>query len=202
MLQEESDPLLATLPVVAMGSNEEYAFGGACEIVARAPAALEAAGLKLRAMSELLETPCFPPGHGPDFVNAAALFETDLAPERILEVLHRVEAEFRRERHRRWGPRTLDLDLIAVGGVILPGAAELRRWIDLPPEAQLREAPEQLILPHPRLQDRAFVLIPMAQIVPEWRHPLTGKTVRQMLADLPEAQKAAIRPIRRRPRAL
>ena len=195
MLQGKSGPSPVTLPVVAVGSNEETAFGGAREIVSRAPAALEAAGLKPRATSELFETPCFPAGYGPDFVNSVVLLESDLPPERILAVLHRVEAEFGRKRRQRWGPRTLDLDLIALGGVILPDATELRRWMELPPEAQTREVPDRLILPHPRLQERAFVLIPMAQLVPEWRHPLTGMRVREMIEALPEAEKAAIRPI-------
>ncbi len=195
MLQGESRPLPATLPIVAIGSNEEQAFGGAREIVKAAPDALERAGLKVRAQSELFETPCFPAGYGPDFVNSVVVLDTDRSPVEILRILHRTEADFRRKREKRWGPRTLDLDLIAIGGAVLPDPATQRHWMELGLEAQLRATPERLILPHPRLQERAFVLIPMAQLVPGWRHPLTGKSVKQMLDALPEAEKAAIRPI-------
>lgn len=195
MLQGESGSSLVNLPVVAVGSNEEHAFGGARAIVSGAPKALERAGLKLRAVSELFETPCFPAGYGPDFVNSVVLVETAKTPGEILLVLHEVEAEFRRERRQRWGPRTLDLDLIAVGRAILPDAARQEHWMKLPADEQARSAPEQLILPHPRMQDRAFVLIPMAQLVPEWTHPATGKSVKQMVDALPVAQKAEIRPI-------
>ena len=195
MLQEESGSFLNTLPLVAIGSNEQEAFGGARAIVTAALRALEAAGLPVRAASGLFATPCFPAGFGPDFVNAVALVETTLAPAAILTRLHAVEADFRRKREKRWGPRTLDLDLVSVGATILPDRATQRYWMDLPAEQQRKQVPEQLILPHPRLQDRAFVLIPMARLVPEWKHPVTGNTVNQMVAALPEAEKAAIRPL-------
>ena len=195
MLQGESRPLLATLPLVAIGSNEQHDFGGAREIVKAAPDALEKAGLRVCARSELFETPCFPVGFGPDFVNSVVILDTDKSPVEILQVLHRVEADFRRVREKRWGPRTLDLDLIAVGEAILPDIKTQRHWMELPPEAQLRATPGQLILPHPRLQERAFVLIPMARLAAGWRHPVTGKSVKQMLDALPEAEKAEIRPI-------
>lgn len=197
MLQEESGSFLITLPIVALGSNEETEFGGAEAIVRSAFAALEKAGLALRAASDLFATPCFPAGFGPDFVNAVVVLEPGRSAQEIMTILHRIEADFRRKREHRWGPRTLDLDLIAMGETILPDLATQRHWQELAPERQMQLAPDQLILPHPRLQDRAFVLIPMAQLVANWKHPVIGKTVNQMLAALPEAEKADIRPLAR-----
>ena len=134
-------------------------------------------------------------GSGPGFVNAAVLASTALTPEALLRVLHRIEADHGRERLVRWGARTLDIDLLAMGDRILPDEATLRRWMELPPARQPVEAPDRLILPHPRLQDRAFELIPLAEIAPGWRHPLTGRSVAGMAAALREAERDAICPL-------
>lgn len=158
---------------------------------------LVAAGLPLIGMSRLYRTPAYPPGSGPDYVNAVAAFSVGrhIATDALLAMLHQVEAHFRRVRSQRWAARTLDLDLLAVDDLVLPDAESQDRWRALPPEQQRTEAPDRLILPHPRLQDRAFVLVPMADVAPDWRHPRLGLTVRQMLAALPTADRAAVQPL-------
>lgn len=144
-------------------------------------------------ISPLYRTPAFPPGSGPDFVNAACAVGTDLNPVELLELLHEVEAEFGRQRNKRWAARTLDLDLIACGERVCPDPETVQRWVDLPLEQQMKHAPDQLLLPHPRLQDRAFVLVPLNDIAPDWVHPLTGRTVRQMLAALSQQERDAVK---------
>jgi len=121
--------------------------------------------------------------------------ETDLEPPALLEALHGIEAGFGRERRVRWGARTLDLDLLAVGGLVRPDAATHARWRDLSPERQGREAPEELVLPHPRMQDRAFVLLPLREVAPGWRHPALALDVEGMIARLPEGAAEGVAPL-------
>jgi 2-amino-4-hydroxy-6-hydroxymethyldihydropteridine diphosphokinase len=146
-------------------------------------------------VSRLFQTPCFPAGAGPDFVNAVLAVDTDLDPAELLSCLHDIEQRFSRIRKQRWGTRTLDLDLIAFGEKVLPDPAVHQRWRELPLERQMQEAPEQLILPHPRMQDRAFVLVPLCDICPEWRHPILGKTAAELCAALPKSDLQEVKPL-------
>lgn len=183
--------------LVAFGANLPFEGESPSKTILRAVKALAAEGLSVRSFSRLFATPCFPAGAGPDYVNAAAVIEPgpDLDAASILQRLHRVEADFGRVREQRWGMRTLDIDLLALGDSVLPEAATQDAWRMLSTEAQSRRAPDRLILPHPRLQDRAFVLVPLADVAPDWVHPRLGLTVRQMLAALPAADREAVKPL-------
>ncbi len=150
---------------------------------------------RIVSVSRFFRTPAFPPGSGPDFVNAAVLVATAMRPSEVLAALHDIEGAFGRVRETRWGARTLDLDLLIFGDAVVPDRETYLAWKDLPPERQRAAAPDQLILPHPRLQDRAFVLIPLAEIAPHLTHPVTGRTVAEMADALPQAEKTAICPL-------
>ena len=104
-----------------------------------------------------------PPGQ-PDYLNAALALDTDLSPSGLLADLLAVEARAGRVRAERWGPRVLDLDLIAHGDAVLDSPG--------------------LTLPHPRAFTRAFVLAPLAEVAPDWQDPRTGLGVQEALARL------------------
>jgi 2-amino-4-hydroxy-6-hydroxymethyldihydropteridine diphosphokinase len=181
--------------LIALGANLPQ-NGHPPEITLRSACDDLAASLGPLISSLIYATPCFPAGAGPDYVNAAisAPLPADLGPQQVLDLLHRIEDRYGRHRETRWGMRTLDLDLIAFGETVLPDPATHRQWRDLPADDQRTLAPDRLILPHPRLQDRAFVLVPLCDVAPDWPHPITGLTVAQMAAALPTADRAEVRP--------
>lgn len=150
--------------------------------------------ISITGISRIWQTPAMPSGSGPDYANAVASVVTSLTATQILAELHKIEADHGRDRSTgRWSARVLDLDLIALDDQIAPNADLLRHWMDLLPDRQGKDIPDQLILPHPRMQDRAFVLAPLAEIAPMWCHPLTGRSVEQMLADLgPDALRGMV----------
>lgn len=146
----------------------------------------------IRSVSPFYQTPAFPPGSGPDFVNAAIEIETAAPPAEILQRCHDVEAQLGRVRQKRWGPRVIDIDILAIGEMVLPDAPAQQRWRDLALNKQQVEAPDELILPHPRIQDRAFVLVPLCDIAPNWRHPTIGKTAAELKDALDDGALAEV----------
>jgi 2-amino-4-hydroxy-6-hydroxymethyldihydropteridine diphosphokinase len=183
--------------LVAFGANLPFGGEQPEDTIVKAVWAMADEGLEVTQLSRMFRTPCFPAGTGPDYVNAAAAVAGGNFPDlaSMLAVLHRVEEKFGRERQVRWGMRTLDIDLLAFGDSVLPDAKTQDHWRRLPATTQGLTAPGHLILPHPRLQDRAFVLVPLADVAPDWVHPRLGLTVRQMLAALPQADVDAVKPL-------
>ena len=121
--------------------------------------------VKIMAVSRLYETAPAYVIDQPAFLNIAATGRTDLTAPALLEYLKQIEAEIGREKSIRYGPRQIDLDIIFYGGEVL----------NLP----------HLHIPHPRMNERGFVLRPLADIAPDFVHPVLQQTVRELLADLP-----------------
>ncbi|MES2435369.1 MAG: 2-amino-4-hydroxy-6-hydroxymethyldihydropteridine diphosphokinase [Pseudomonadota bacterium] len=183
--------------LVAFGANLNFGDMSPKSTILAAIVELDRLGLPVTRLSTLYQTPCFPAGAGPDYVNAAAVvtLRHSMSAADILACLHSVEAKFGRERVQRWGMRSLDIDLLALGESVFPNVETYLKWKNLLPEDQSRLTPDQLILPHPRLAERAFVLVPLNDVAPDWRHPITGLTVAQMLAALPAQDRAEVIPV-------
>jgi len=110
----------------------------------------------------------------------------------LLAHLHAIEDELGRVRQQRWGARIIDLDLLSFGAAVLPDPATYHHWASLAPEEQMARTPDRLVLPHPRIADRSFVLVPLAEIAPLWCHPVTGLSVTEMLKARPKEEIEAI----------
>jgi 2-amino-4-hydroxy-6-hydroxymethyldihydropteridine diphosphokinase len=158
--------------IIALGSNIDGPWGSPAETVRKALGFLDRQECRLIRASSLVET--YPLGRTdqPNFVNAVAQIETAMGPDALLEHLHSIETMSGRRRGEKWGPRVLDLDLIDYHGLV---RAE-------PPP----------VLPHPGIAERAFVLAPIAEIAPEWRHPVLKQSAAELLADLEGKSEGAI----------
>lgn len=178
--------------LIALGSNLGSGAGDRAGTLRAALLSFNANGMQVVRVSRFFRTPCFPAGAGPDYVNACAAVRSAIEPAALLQRLHRIERDFGRERRERWGSRSLDLDLLAAGDAVLPDQDTQTGWQTLPEEARARSAPPALILPHPRLQERGFVLVPLCDVAPDWRHPLLDATARTLRDALDSGARAEI----------
>jgi 2-amino-4-hydroxy-6-hydroxymethyldihydropteridine diphosphokinase len=147
---------------LAFGSN----LGDRRGTLSKARAILqEVQGIQVGKVSQLYETdPVGGPPDQPSYLNSVIELRTGLSPEELLSCCRNIEQRFGRERKERWGPRTLDLDILFFGTVV--------------------SASPRLTIPHPRLHERPFVLMPLADIAPGWIHPVQKKTIGQLCDDL------------------
>ena len=166
--------------LLALGSNVSSDLQDSYDLIKKSISELCKKTIKKIDISNFYQTPAFPIGAGPDFINCVISAYTELDPVILLEELHSIEAKFGRKRLKRWGQRTLDIDLLDYDSKIKPNITYVQEWLNMPLDKQLKQTPNQLILPHPRLQERAFVLIPMADVAPDWMHPILCKTTLEM----------------------
>jgi 2-amino-4-hydroxy-6-hydroxymethyldihydropteridine diphosphokinase len=151
--------------LVALGANIDGPWGNPKATVRRALREMDHDGLQLLSASRLLVTRAFGVTDQPDFMNAVARIETKHSPAELMRRLHAIEAEAGRRRGKRWGPRTLDLDLLDYNGMTAKFASGL-------------------VLPHPGIAGRLFVLKPLVEIAPGWIHPVLRKKAATLITTL------------------
>jgi len=155
--------------IIALGSNLAHDGLSDGALLLKALDEVASSGMPARSLSNVWRSAPWPPGDATagqeGYTNAIAICDAGaLSPPEIIALLQRVERRFGRERRVRWEARTLDLDLIDLGGMV--GNFD------------------GILLPHPRAHERGFVLAPLAEVAPDWRHPVLGKTAAEMLAGL------------------
>lgn len=159
--------------LVALGANLPSIFGSPKDTLAAAKIALKNNGFEIGKESQTWISAPVPISDQPWFHNAVIEIKTDKKPHEVLDKLLSIEQEFGRVRTVRNAARVIDLDIIDYNGEIIDD--------------------ERLTLPHPRMHDRAFVVKPIMDIDPNWKHPVTGKSIEELGAELPKDQE--IKPI-------
>lgn len=188
---------------VSLGSNMPSNTGTPRQILQRCIQLLSDAGITVLAQSPIYKTAPYPPMAQPDFLNAVVEIDTGLSPYELIEVLHGIEAKLGRERRHRWEARPIDLDLIDYHQFITiqsggysnindpqyPSSCTMMtqpsKKMDILPDAGEPSRSLPLTLPHPRAHERAFVLLPLRDVAPHWRHPLLDISINSLIESLP-----------------
>lgn len=165
--------------LLALGSNRDGAWGSPYATLRRARAELERYGIRTVRASNLYPTKPMGGSPQPRYLNAVLLAEAHLAPGQLLRALKSIEQRAGRTRTRFMAPRALDIDILDYGG----------RRMGWPPKRRERG---RLVLPHPEVGKRAFVLVPLLDVAPGWRHPVLGTSARTLLARLAPAARATV----------
>jgi 2-amino-4-hydroxy-6-hydroxymethyldihydropteridine diphosphokinase len=170
--------------LAGFGANCPGPWGSPAETIGRGLREMESAGVRVAAVSPFYETAAIGRARQPPYVNAVAVLETDLPAEALLRLFKRVERQAGRRGGRPWGPRALDIDIVDYKGLV-------RHW-RAGKGAFARAGARPLVLPHPLAHERPFVLAPLADIAPDWRHPVLGKSARDLLRRLPDGGQGAV----------
>ena len=170
--------------LVGFGSNCSGPWGTSAETILRALRELQDAGVTVTSVSPLYETAAVGRAHQRSYVNAAAAIDTALPPEALLRLLKSIERASGRRGGSPWGPRTLDIDILDYKGLV-------RRWRSKHPRFA-RAGPRPLVLPHPWIEKRPFVLRPLLDVAPRWRHPVTRRSAQEVWRSVARSREGQV----------
>ena len=158
--------------LVGLGANCPGRWGSPVHALRRAIAEIERRGVVVEAVSPLYETAALGAARQPPYINQVALIATRLPAPSLLRLLNEIERQSGRRGGRPWGARTLDLDIIDYKGLIV-GRSKVLKGVP-------RERVRPLVLPHPQLENRPFVLKPLIDVAPDWRHPVSKTSAKEL----------------------
>ena len=170
--------------LLGLGSNMCGAWGAPVDILSRAVKELEGQGVRVTRRSSWFRSAPFGRVRQSEYVNAVVAVETHLSARALLGRCQNIERRAHRVRRVRWGARTLDIDLLAYHDLCL-GARN-------PPPNGAGRCYIPLTLPHPGIAERPFVLVPLCEIAPGWRHPISRETAASLLARLGRQRQGAV----------
>ena len=166
---------------IALGANINSSVGSPIETLKACIEKFEKKNISIKKMSNWYESEAFPNPLDPPFVNCCLSVETVFKPQELLNFFLRIEEVLGRKEKKRWGPRVCDIDILSQGQQILPNRSEFNYWYKMDFEIQKIKKPTELIIPHPRIQDRDFVLVPFCEIEENWFHPFLKKNIKKIL---------------------
>ena len=172
--------------VVVLGSNLSSEFGNSAETLKKCVDEIRSnPSIDSLIESNWYISVSFLNKSDPRYINVGISFSTKLKPIKLLNFTSRLENKYGRKRQERWGPRTCDIDILLCDQQILPSKLYFNKWLNLNLSDQIRLVPDELILPHPRLQERTFFLKPLIDLQPDWIHPFLKVKAKEMLDSLP-----------------
>ena len=167
--------------ILSLGSNLSSSYGNRFQNIDLAILNLEVHGIQIIKKSSYYETPSYPNKNNPRFINVIISVKTDLSPDGLMSVLIGIEEKLERKRNKKNDPRTCDIDIIDYNNQVL----------------DFKYKNLNITIPHKKLIFRNFVLLPLQEISPEWKHPITKENIRTIIDNLSEEDKKSILKIKK-----
>ena len=181
--------------LISFGANIPGPFGDPVETLSLALEAFELENLSIKKKSRFYSSLAFPDPQKPTYVNGCLQISVNCDASDVLNSLKRIEKKMGRQQNFRWDSRICDLDLLSFDNQVTPSPKVFSYWYGMSLKNQMLEKPEELLLPHPRMQDRAFVLKPLLEFAASWTHPVFNITVKEMFDLLSEEERTSVKPI-------
>ena len=178
--------------LISYGANLEGPFGKPAETLKLVFEELRQRNLEIVKNSRLYSSLAFPDPRQPRYLNGCLELKVNCNAADLLVQMKRIEIKMGRREGSRWSSRICDLDLLSFANMVCPSNEVFNYWYKMPLKKQMIKKPMELLLPHPRLQDRAFVLIPLIEVAPNWIHPVLNLSARQMCDSLSSTDQQSI----------
>ena len=172
--------------VLVLGSNLSSKFGNSTETLKKCVEEIRSRPFIFSlSKSNWYTSTSYLSNKEPSYINVGIRFSSNLKPVELLNFTSDLENKYGRERKSRWEPRTCDIDILLCDQLIMPSHMYFKKWLNLDLAEHVKLVPDELILPHPRIQERTFFLKPLNDVQPDWTHPFLKIKAKEMLDSLP-----------------